>query len=394
MKILLLLQARKLDDQKNYLEAFSKARLKSGDRVNVVALPFIGLYDSIGSDGFCRKAIECYEKHKPDVVFFQFFHGTTPNPKMFLDYLVTQREKPLIFASQGDPFWIGFGECIARPPEPNMKVLLPYVDAYFSSSMGELGARFVELGARNVIFLPHAWSNQHFGPVTEENTADFQYDVMMCCGVQRWPGLKLPLQISSSIFQRYIAAGLLRSAFGRRFALYGRGWFYPWAKGSFRFGAQVDLYRKARVVVDAPPPIYATYYASDRPFFVVGSGTPLVMPYVSRFEKVFKDDEHVYYARGLRNLPIACKRVLSLPEDVLAYRRRNLLELIKNRHTTESRVDTILSVYEALIDFKSGLKTDQEALSALRLWHFLPDVDIEEERKYSVFNWDPNGCFK
>ncbi len=147
------------------------------------------------------------------------------------------------------------------------------------------------------------------------------------------------------------------------------------------------MFTDRRTVVDAPAQINYDYYTSDRAFFIAGSGSPLVMKYIPGLEKMLADSRHAYYAKSIAQIPETCCKILSLPEAVLQDRRVETLNLLKARHMIDNRVDTIVSVAEALQDCRLSHVPADHVLNGLRLWHFLPTVDFADIRRTAIVNW-------
>ena len=82
-----------------------------------------------------------------------------------------------------------------------------------------------------------------------------------------------------------------------------------------------------------------------------------------------------------------CESVLNLPHDVLTERRRNIINLVQTRHTLDQRIDTIITTAEALMACRNGEIDKCEALRRIKMWHFLPEIKLEEEYEFAVANW-------
>jgi hypothetical protein len=60
---------------------------------------------------------------------------------------------------------------------------------------------------------------------------------------------------------------------------------------------------------------------------------------------------------------------------------------VKGRHLLDHRIDTIVSAAEAILAHRRGESSSVEALRAVRMHHFLPEVDLEAEYEYCTRNW-------
>lgn len=387
MKFLFLSQGRRVEDQPDFNASF----LKALGADNFRNIPFVGYIAEHGEAAFYRKVLEENEAFKPDVVFFQFYHsGGDAGIADCCRALKQSPNAPLVFGSIGDPFWTGPLRFLARPLPKSALDLARFSDAFFATAMGNVADALANYGGRNIIFLPNAFCPEHFPDWEMAAVADSrpEFDAVMLCSHGRMLSRK-PLQALQTVWRRDFVARQLFRSFGRGFSVFGRGWNTSFSGGSILFKEQVSkVFRRGRVAVDAPAPILKTdYYTSDRAFFILGSGTPMVFFRTPRIERVFREDEQAYFVDRLRDVSAVCRRVLALPKDVLDERRRLNHELVKSRHLIEHRVDTIISTAEALLLQRDGRITARDALRHVRMHHFLPDVDLESEYPHCVRNW-------
>lgn len=390
MKLLLLYQGYKIDDQISFYEAFKSLQV-DGRHLIVEALPWLGIARDKGWDTLWDIVFKKAQEFRPDVVFFQFFHSqiSVGSPKSCILNIRSSVKTddgfpPLIIGSMGDPYGVGY--FFRKLPARSLVDLARMADAFFVSSMGRIARYFEKNGARNIVFLPHAFSKTIFQITDEKNAAENRSDIMMCGSVaisvrHFWFSLLVSVK-------RWIVACMLECHYGSRLRLFGSGWKrFSSNRGKLAFRNQVKEYRKVGVVVDSPAVLEEVYYGSDRPFFVLGSGTPLVMYYVPRFDKMMRPGIHVHFVHRLRDFPRVCDQVLALPESQKRENRVACIEIVKAHHLFEHRADTILSVVEAIQAIRAGRCRVQEGLEMLRLHHFLSDVDLVEERKHAVLNW-------
>lgn len=387
MKVVMFSQAREISDQPDYDISFRRAT-SAGERIDFLNVPFIGYADKHGWNAFYRRVLEVNEDFHPDMVFFQFYHsGGDEGIAECCRSLRIARNRPLIFGSIGDPFYTGWASHFARPLPKSAVNLAANADAFFATAMGNVAEELVRKGGKNIVFLPNAFCPEHFPYWEDPYLEDREFDVVMLCSKGRLLGRKIVANYCNNWHRRYVVSKMARY-FGKRFSVFGRGWTNSSAVGTIPFKEQVRIYRKSKVVLDAPAPIIHTnYYSSDRAFFMLGSGSALVHFHTPRFETMVRQDENVYFVHRLRDVCSVCEKVLALPEDVLNARRTATRELVKERHLISHRVDTIISTAEALLKHRNGELTLEAALRHLRLWHFLPEVDLESEYKYAVLNW-------
>ena len=382
MRVMFLSQAARVEDQPDFHASFLKAL---GDKC-YRNLPYQGAYAEGGWPLLEKKVLELNEAFRPDVVFFQFFHAPeNVHPKSLIRRVKTSANRPLIFGSMGDLFDTGLFSFLGRPLPPSIRELAAEADALFVTAMGRTARELVaKHGARNLVFLPNAYCPEHF-PFAA-GAAEKVYEVLMLGRQMRIVGRRPLVNIPTAIKRRFVVKSLTR-AFRKRFAVYGAGWRGASAHAGVPFKEQVSLFRKSQIVVDAPPRVSEELYSSDRVYFVAGSGASLVMPYTPKFELLLEPDVHVHFVSHLRDIVSVCRRVLDLPADVRAENARRTIAYICARNLIAHRVDTILSVAEAIRGHREGVLTCEEARRHLRLCHFRPDVSEEEIRSCATANW-------
>ncbi|MGN0854430.1 MAG: hypothetical protein ACI4R9_02790 [Kiritimatiellia bacterium] len=382
MRFLFLSQASRVEDQPD----FHASLLKVFGVENYRNIPYQGLYAQGGWPLLEQTVCETNEDFRPDVVYFQFFHAPEAiHPRSLVRALKASFNHPMILGSIGDLFDTGPLSGLGRPLPPSVTELVSEADAFFSTSMGRTADELVKKhGARNLVFLPNAYCPEHF-PLTD-TMPEKEYDVLMLGRSMRMFGRHPIVTIPTAVKRRYVVHRLVK-AFGDRFAIYGYGWKGTAAKGGVPFREQVAVFRRSKVVVDAPPRVAEELYSSDRACFIAGSGSSLVMAYVPRFDLLFEPDIHAHFVYRLRDTVEVCRNVLSLPDDVRSANERKTVEYIRSRNLISNRVDTILSTIEALQKQRSGEFSKEEALDHLRLWHFRPELPRETYMPYAVANW-------
>ena len=387
MKVLMLSQGRKVEDQPDYDISFRNAR-SAGRQVELLNIPFIGFVEQYGGEAFYNEVIRANNEFKPDLIFFQFFHSANPgDPTPCVQTLRQSTNNPLVFGSLGDPFDTGLLRCLGRPIPKNTLQLAACADAFFSTSMGNIADALVEHGAKNVVFLPNAFCPMHFPNWDSFEDSDIEHGVVMLCSNGKFMS-RLPMRTIKNTWRRRSVVKTMAKSLGSDFSVFGRGWNTSFSKGMVNFKEQVKVYRKSRVVVDAPAPIInTTYYSSDRAFFMLGSGTPLVHFHTPRFEKMLRADDHVYFVDSAEEAVNVCRLLLKMPVEELKDRQRKMIDFVKERHLIDHRVDTIISVCEALQLVLKAQCSSDVALSQIRMWHFLPDVNLKEEYRYATANW-------
>lgn len=387
MKILMLSQGRKVEDQPDFDFALRNAEC-GGEKVELLNIPFIGYVEKHGGEAFYSEVTRANAEFKPDLIFFQFFHSANPgDPMPCVKAIRESKNRPLVFGSLGDLFETGMLKHLGRPIPSQTLRLAEVADAFFSNTMGDVACELVGNGAKNVVFLPNAFCPCHFPGWDSEQEEDRTHEITMLCSNPKFV-TRFPIRVITNKLRRNRLVKSLHGHFGARFSVFGRGWGKDLNAGLVPFNEQVSLYRRSRVVVDAPSPVIkATYYSSDRAFFMLGSGTPLVHFHTPRFEKMLRPDDHAFYVYGKRDVFDACERALRFTDEELSDRRRRIVRFVKERHLVANRMDTMLSVYEALKRCHSGECSSEAALRQIRMHHFLPEIDLEAEYKHAVANW-------
>ena len=387
MKVLMLSQGRNIADQPDYDVSFRNAQ-SEGQKIELLNIPFRGYVDRHNSEGLFQEVVRANDEFRPDLIFFQFFHTRgLGNPIECVRKIKDSSNKPIVFGSVGDLFDTGILSCLGVPLPRHTIQLASCTDAFFTTSMGNVSNCLVENGAKNVVFLPNAFCPMHFPCWDFDDLDDKKYGVTMLCSNARLIS-RHPLRTVENTIRRRKVVKQFMSHFGNDFSIFGRGWEGVSSKGAVPFKEQLKIYRESRVVVDAPAPtMKTTYYSSDRAFFMLGSGTPLVHFHTPRFEKMFRSEEHAYYVNSVEEAVRVCSQLLCLTEEELKERRKKITTFVKSRHLIDHRVDTIISTAEALRESRNGSMSPNDALGKVRMWHFLPDVDLRDEYQYAVANW-------
>ena len=387
MKVLMLSQGRHIDDQPDYDISFRNAQCE-GRHIELLNIPFRGYIEKYGCSSFYNEVVRANCEFKPDLVFFQFFHSNgLTDPTSCIHSIRKSANQPLVFGSLGDLFDTGILRFMGRPIPSHTLQLAACADAFFTTSMGNISDYLVNKGARNVVFLPHAFCPMHFPDWDSEYVNEKKYGIVMLCSNGSMVS-RFPLRAFNNTFRRRALVWRLHKHFGNNFSLFGRGWGGLSSCGTIPFKDQVNIYRMGKVVIDAPAPVInTTYYSSDRAFFMLGSGVPLIHFHTPRFEKMLRADEHAFYANNSEDAVQVGEKLLTLTEDQLHARRKTIISFIKKHHLIDHRIDTILSTAEAIKNVRDGKMSAASALNLIRMRHFLPEVDLREEHKYAVANW-------
>lgn len=372
MRILFLSQRYKIEDHPGFHDAFIKL-VNEGEIKFYKNIPFYGYAKQHGWENFYNNIIDEVRLNNINVVYFQFFHGPTIlNPENFLVKFKKTFPNVKIITSVGD----GFSDNWMRIDYPkSFKVVSQYADITFSTQMGKAADKMTKWGAKNIVLSPHSLCQVRFKALSVDlKTHKFEYDVVF---IGSNNGRRLFNPISKhwwgSVNRQKLVKALYEK-FSNKFGLYGKLWDLPCAKGAIPFNQQQEYMQKGRVFVGATPYSFSDYYMSDRPFFSIASGIPTVEIYVPHLEKIFRPDDHIYFAKDVDEVIIKVDELLKKsPEEI--YTKASLAaKYVWENHTTYERVKGELGI------IKNYIKTGEIDLPNC----FLPEVYKLEEKKYAI----------
>lgn len=378
MRVLFLAQGRKKEDQIGYLNAWANAT-SYGRQIELDVLPWTGYAEQHGYTSLWREILRRNEEFSPDLVFFQRFHNPkAESPRYCIEQLRRQRNQPLIFGDLGDLFQPHFFRRWTRSLPLAALDVARLSDLFFSTSMGDLSDWLIKQGARQVALLPLAFSNYHFPNWNTKSDSGIEFDITMIgsVGFQK----RIPFGSIMHMRNRKRVADEMWKRYGKRFALFGQGWGnHPACRGAIPFLSQLDILSRSRIGLDSPPPYPEMYYGSNRPFYIAGAGTASVQFYTPRFDKMLREGEHVHFVRKLEDMMLVCDSILDGRTTVNGSETKSYIQA---HHTVDKRVDTIVSCAEYMRDNPNRCIGD--GVERLRLWHFLPEIDLEEEKRFAI----------
>jgi hypothetical protein len=383
MKLLFLAQADEVADQQGYHEAIIAAQ-NEGLISEYQNIPYLGFAKKHGWKELWDEIVKQCRQHSFDVVYFQYFHSAGQSSSECIYQLRRLPCPPLIAASCGDPFTGGF---FNHQPQREFVELVAAADVTFLTSMGSLAEYLAKKGAKRLMFVPHAFSEVVFQyPPKEVLSEKREFDVVF---VGSCPCTRNPFKVWAKRHEagRRMVVNKLYKRYGTRFGLFGTGWHgNPAWQGPIPFREQQAAYWRGSLVVDARPPFFETYYASDRPFYVAGSGVPLVQHYTPRFEKIFADNLHTHYIRSNRDIVRVCDRVLDMDASTREHSVCETLELVKSKHLNRHRMRDMLVTCGMVREAINRGKLKDLAYN-VPMSHFLPNVDLSVERRHALINW-------
>ena len=373
-----------------YEAAFARERSLSGIPMETLQFHYVGYVKKYGWKRMWDEVIRMTDEFHPDLIYFHHFnHFGDEGPADCIRQLKMRQHAPLFFGSWGDLFQQSYFHLWRRPIPRGLVEMAVCADAFFPTSMGRSADFLGRQGARNIVFMPHVYSDEHFGSPPFPHFKK-EFSVVMCGGIGT--DYHHPVQSIGRSITRIPAGFRISHRYGNRACIVGRGWQHLPIKtsGVVAFKDQVNLFLRSEIAIDARAPYDEEYYASDRPFFIAGCGVPLIQFYTPRFEKIFQPNLHAYYAHSASELVKVCDQVLAMDPNLRNENAEAAMQLIRTRHMADNRIDTIVSVADALLKCRDESITAEEALGRVRLWHFLPTVCLSEEKKHAIKYWKPS----
>lgn len=374
MKLLFLSQGQKISDHPGYHDAFLK--LKSEEIVTEYEnIPYFGFAKEHGWDYFYKEVVKKCKYEKYDVVYFQFFHGKEiPDPTKCVLELKNLAKAPTVITSSGD----GFSDNWMRIDYPkSFKQISSVADITFSTQMGRAADKMIKWGANNIVLSPLGMCQVRFKAQSVDlKNHKFDYDVVFVGSnngnrlfnpiSKHWWGAKKRQQLVKALYNK----------FKNKFGLFGYGWDLPCAKGPVSFDEQQTFYRKGRIVVGGNPYSYSDYYSSNRIFFEVASGIPTVELLVPRLDKIFRNNEHLYFANNIEQVVEVTENLLKKDNEELYSKAAKAAKYIEEKHTQYHRVKFQLNTIKRYKENNNKLD--------IEFPFFLPEVNLEEESKFAV----------
>lgn len=375
MRVLFLSQGRTVDTHPGFQDALCKLK-NEGFVDDFLNIPYFGYAEEHGWERFYRHVIDLCRETPFDVVHFHFFHRKgKPSPRGCVEAIKAMPYRPIVVTSVGDGFSAGW----MQPDYPSdFKEASRYADITFATQLGKAADKMLNWGARNIVLSPLSMCQKRFqGTPIDLVKHSFDFDVV-------WVGSRNTGHFFNPISRNSYAARArnklvhqLAKHYGRGFGLFGKGWEHLIAnQGPIPFDQQQKIFRRGRIVVGGTPYSMADYYASDRPFFAISSGVPVVEVRVPRLNKILRENEHVYFVDSADQIIPKCDELLSLDPSELYEKAGRAAAYIADRHTQYHRLKFEL---DTALRFKAnGFKLDVE------FPFFLPEVDLKEEKIHAI----------
>lgn len=196
--------------------------------------------------------IRAVRRFRPDILFMQHLGGTGLRARHFAAMRVKGNFSLLYY--EGDPF-----TRIVHPLPSEARLAGKLADVVYTVGSGTFMANFRAAGSQNVKWEPSAFDPGRYGRIIPLDPAAKPYDVAMIANRNR-PRLRgLPNWRDRIEFVEY-----MQSRFGDRFAIFGRGWVGPTAKGPIDYSQQGRILRSAWVSTNWDHFASEPMYFSDR----------------------------------------------------------------------------------------------------------------------------------
>jgi hypothetical protein len=374
MRILFLSQGTEVSDHPGWHNALIKLK-SDGDISYFENIPYLGYAEKFGWEEFYNEIIKKCKIVKFDIVYFHYFHGgPKSSPQKCIQTLLNLNERPIIITSCGD----GFSDNWMRPDYPeDFKVLSKLADITFSTQMGKAADKMIKWGAKNIVYSPNSMCQVRFKAHNiDPSVHQFDFNVVFVGSYnsgrvfnpvsQAWYGSRKRIALVTALNKRY----------GNKLGLFGKGWSLKSAQGPIHFNDQQSIFQRGRIIVGGNPYSFSDYYSSNRLFFAVSSGIPVVELEVPRLNKILRNNHHVYFEHEITSLIDKVDKLLECDVNELYWKSSEAASYIQNFHTQYHRMKFKIDTVKRYMDNNYKLN--------VRFPFFLPEVDLEDEKKYAI----------
>jgi len=376
MRLLALWQGRANDDQIGFHRACEKL-VREGFLEAYEGLPFLSA-DGMGpTNPVYQHAVARATELRADCVFLQYFHyRNIPDPELMIRAFRKLPSDPTILTSSGD----SFGTWTRRIPY-SLRRASQFGDITFMSGMGPMADLLVKGGGKNVCLMPHGFCQERFPAQEVPENKNFLWEVTCVASNYRvrnpfsylYAHKKLRIQQIRELNRRY----------GKRFALFGKGWEgFPCWKGPLPYAEQASLFRQSRVVVGGHPGGSMDYYLSDREFIALAAGCEFLEFWTPRIERIFRPGEHWHLYRNNQEMIDLIDKLLDGSTRENQERLQATVKYMMEKHSNYHRLKEMLCLAEEYREAR-GLKMHYRP--ELKL--FLPEVPWAEEKQHALKGW-------
>lgn len=201
----------------------------------------------------------------------------------------------------------------ANRVSPAMRALASECDVLATTGLGRLARNYRVLGARRVLYTPSCAETQRFGTPWVP-TKHRRLDAVLIGN--RLPGLTRRLRLPANVERERLVRRLER-LLGSRFEVYGANWTGACARGRIPYELQETMQRQAWLGINWDNVRGVPYYFSDRLPVSLLSGVAQLTSYQPGYEHLFRDGEHLVFARSVDEVVDRVDFLLSQPASVL-----------------------------------------------------------------------------
>lgn len=375
MKLLTFLQGREANDQIGY--HLSSIRLvEEGALTGYIPIPYL---TSCASSPFTayEKGIEEAKKHSPDLIFFQFFHSNNiPDPQNFFQKVRKIVPQAVFFVSAGD----SFGTWTRKFPK-SLIAASKSSDLTFMSGMGNMADNLVKKGGKRIVLMPHGYCPIRF-PAFQHETEPAHYEWDVVCVANNYHTRNPFSYIFKYKMERISEIKSLAKRYGKRFAIFGRGWngLKNW-QGELPFEKQGEVYKKSAVIVGGRPGGGMDYYLSDREFIALACGGKFVEFWTPRVEKIFRNGYHWHLYKKKSEMLKKIDFLLEGSGNVQDTQRLKTESYVRSKHSQYNRMAEMIRIAKEF-------SVAQSKKYRPKLNFFLPETNLDIEMRYAIKGWD------
>lgn len=270
---------------------------------------------------------------QPDLLIWQHV-GAFPITRHQLASLRRAAPRMHLLCHEGDVY----GRWAKRLPKPTRE-LMAAADTVALVGRGSYADLARSVGAKRVIYSPHSVDTKRFG-LSWKATQEREFDVLM---IGNRIASRLPWGRMPGAAERVAMVRALGSRFGRRFAVFGRGWEdYAGNQGSIDFALQEATQRRAWVTVSWDHFDQVEAYFSDRVPISLMSGVPHVTNYQPGYEDVFGLNSPLRWAKTVGEVVTQVEAILAMGATGINELGRRAQDYCRSRFTART-------VYQSLI---------------------------------------------
>lgn len=223
-----------------------------------------------------QQLIQRVKEFQPDIIFIQHIGSTGLTAKHFLQ-MRKAADFELIY-HEGDPY-TRFLHPLRRP----VRAIAPLADVVFTVGSKYFANNFLKVGAKDVRWVASAFDPARFSLSSAVLNTKREVDVVMVAH-KNTPRLRgLP-----NWKDRISFVEKMQNHFGERFAIYGRNWDLPSARGPIDYLQQSDVLMTSWVSANWDHFAYESDYFSDRLPISLASGSVHAAGSHPGFDRIFE----------------------------------------------------------------------------------------------------------